>query len=333
MKLAATALALALSAISADSPPPSYVLNRVSTTDIPAVASSLIALPIACGPSAQLFFTMYRREDPLGVPILEVEKDGTSVANTFYVGKIQDSDIPHPEKLRLQHFQVQGSTLFVAAAVPQSGYYILKFSTDDASYQGAITMEKGFWPMRFAVFDSGSIVASGLSTRVDPATNKSRSENVIAEYGADGRLVQYLHLAGDVVLAGTSPSPKEMERISFTHMASSGSSIYLIRPGDPLLLSVIVDGAASIEQHVLWSPGADWRVSAFLAFGDRAILGFVDKDGQNEEYVQYSLSSFEPTSLAVPAKDAGGAFGCTDWQGNFYSLTTTNKHLAVLRAR
>jgi hypothetical protein len=143
-------------------------------------------------------------------------------------------------------------------------------------------------------------------------------------------------MLGDVSLAGPKPSPAELQTLSFTHMASSGNSIYLLRPGSEPTLYVVPEGGGKIEHHTLWSPGPTWLVFSMLVAGDHALVSFVHdpaNDGTRTQYVQYSLSSFEPTSAIQSNPDVVGAFGCTDWHGNYFFVTTQNKHVAILSAR
>jgi hypothetical protein len=185
------------------------------------------------------------------------------------------------------------------------------------------------------VFDSGAMVLTGLLTHTD-ANGKNKTENVTEEYDRDGRFQSYLHIIGDFAFAGPTPAPEELRIITATQMSAAGSNIYLIRPGSQTSVFVIPEAGGKIERHTLWNPVTDWIIFSLLVSGDRALIGYVhdlEKDGTKSSYVQYSLSSFEPVGQFYLASDVRGAFGCTDWKGNYSFLTTQNKHLAILNAR
>jgi hypothetical protein len=336
MEIFLSVFSLMLLSSATDDAPPSSLLRRTSIVDIPSVSKSLIGLPIRCGPSGEIFLRMYRPGDPMGAPVLEVTQDKTSVVNTFDFQKIRDSSIPNPEILKVTDFQVQGSTLYALALGTDSSSYILKFSADDASYEGSFALEKGLFPRRFAVYDSGSLIITGMLTRVDSITNLSKSENVTIQYARDGRLIQYVHLFGDLTFAGSAPTPQELDVLTGSYISAYSTNAYLVRPGTPPRMFVIPEGGGKIDQHALWTPGADWSLFSFLMSGDRALISFVqnlEQEGKTSQYVQYSLSSFEPTSTSYTGQDVMGAFGCTDWRGNYSFITTRNKHLAILVAR
>ena len=325
---------LIISLVLEDSPPAS-MLHLASVTDVPSVANNLIAYPVRCGSSGQMFFRMYKVGDPMGASILELEPDKSSLANTFNFQKIQDSAVPKPDKLKASDFQIQGSTLYVLAQDADVNSFVLKFSLSDGSYDGAVVMERGFWPQQLAVFDSGGFIASGFLTRIDSTTNNSTTEIATDQYGRDGRLMNYLHLFGDVSVKGSAPNEAERNQISGSQTVGSGSNVYLIRPGNPVALYVLAEGGGKPEHHDLWSPGTDWTPYSLQISGERALVGFVhdlQKDGKTKQYVQYSLSSFEPASTMYETPDVEGAFGCTDWQGNYSFLITRKQHLAVLKA-
>ncbi len=315
--------------------PPASILHQGGIQDIPSVASNLVAYPVRCGNGGHIFFRMYK-DDPLNAPVVEVSADEPSVTRTFNFLGIHDPILAKPDGLKVSDFQVHGSTLYAVALDGEQNPVVLKFSTDDGSYSGAFALEKGFFAQKFAVFDSGGIVLTGLFTQPDPNTGQNRSENVTAEYDRDGRFVQYLKMIGDVTLAGPKPSPAELQTLSFTHMAASGSNVYILRPGPEPSLYVVPEGGGKIERHALWSPGPSWLVFSLLVSGDRALVSFVHDpatDGTRTQYVQYSLTSFEATSTTQSSPDVVGAFGCTDWQGTFFFVTTRNKHVAIVKAR
>jgi hypothetical protein len=333
--LAPIAAIAAFSLLPLDDAPPASMLHRTAVVDIPSVAKSLIAFPIRCGPSGEMFFRMYRPVDTLGGPYLEIERGAHSVTHTFEFQKIHDDSIPNPKTLKALDFQVTGSKIYILTEDADQNEFVLKFSVSDASYDGAVVLEKHFNGQKLAVFDSGGFITTGTITRTESAAQPPVTELATLQYGSDSRFRQYVHIIGDLKVSAI-PSLAEMDVLSGTKMFASGQNLYILRPGNPPVVFVLSEGGGEPERHELWRPGDGWRPFSFQVSGDRALIGFIYdvKDSpQSTEIVQYSFTDFTPVAVNYVAEDSEGAFGCTDWRGNFYTIIVQDNHLGVVESR
>jgi hypothetical protein len=342
-RLAALLLPIALTVVTQDDPapqPPASMLHRVSIVDVPSVAKSLIAFPVRCGASGEMVFRSYRPGDTLGAPFLEVARGATTLATSFDFQFIHDDSIKNPKTLKAFDFQIQGGKLYVIAENDNLDGFVLKFSMSDGSFDSAVALEKGFQPQKLGLFSSGGFIVTGTIARRDSTTNSLVTEVATAQYGPDGRFQQYVHIVGDSFIAGPTPSSADLGLSAGTLVSQSGANVYVLRPGKPSVIFTLNETGGKPERHEIWSPGEGWRPFSFQMDADRALIGFlydVKDSKQSTQLVQYNFSpgsaSFMPVATNYLGDDVVGAFGCTDWQGNFYTITGRNNHLAVAESR
>jgi hypothetical protein len=320
---------------------PSYLLHKNSLTQAASLPTAPILYPLRCGSRGEIFLRMFHSGDTIGSPIVELNSDGKSVVRTYDFRKIQDSEVPHADKFGAVDFQVTGSHLYVVGSAQMGGKdlhaQVLEFSTTDGSYDGAIPLEMNFMPYRIAFYESGGFVTTGLLTRFDPQTHKARTEPATLRYGADGRLVDYVHLFGETTFAGDVPRQQEIALMGGISLAGYGSTVYMLgaKTGTALNLYEIQEGSPEVVRRKLWVPGENWDPLEFLVSGESILVDFVynlQSSGKTKEFVNYSLPSGQPVSIEREADDVYGAFACYDWQGQYTYISSENKHLAVLKA-
>jgi hypothetical protein len=342
-RLTTLLLSVALTLVTLDDPtpqPPASMLHRVSIVDVPSVANSLIAFPVRCGASGEMVFRLYRPGDTLGAPFLEVARGATTLATSFDFKFIHDDSIKNPKTLKAFDFQIQGGKFYVIAADDNQNAFVSKLSMGDGSFDSVVALEKGFQPQKLGLFSSGGFIVTGTIARRDSTTKSLITEVATAQYGPDGRFQQYVHVVGDFSIAGPTPSPADISLLAGTLVSQSGANVYVLRPGEPSVIFTLNETGGEPERHEIWSPGDGWRPFSFEMAADRALIGFIYdvKDSkQSTQLVQYDFApgsaSFMPVATNYFGDDVVGAFGCTDWQGNFYTITGRNNHLAVEESR
>jgi hypothetical protein len=340
LRLATLLVPIALTLVALDDAPPPSMLHQVSIVDVPSVTKSPIAFPVRCGSSGELIFRLYRLGDTLGAPFLEVAKGATTLATTFDFRSIHDDSIKNPKTLKAFDFQIQGGRLYVIAEDDNLDGFVLKFSMSDGRFDSAVALEKGFQPQKLGLFSSGGFIVTGTIARRDSTTNSLITEVATAQYGPDGRFQQYVHVVGDFFIAGPTPSSLDLGLLAGTMVSQSGTNVYVLRPGKPSVIFTLNETDGKPERHEIWSPGEGWRPFSFQVEADRALLGFlydVKDSKQSTQLVEYNFSpgsaSFMPVATDIVGDDVFGAFGCTDWRGNFYTITGRNNHIAIEEAR
>jgi len=290
--------------------------------------------PTHCDETGAVYFRSYKRREVFGAPITKLDARDQQVLS-IDISKINDSSVAKAPTLKYTDFAVVSGTIYVPAANEDEQAYVLRLSADDGSFQSAIAMEDGFYPLKIAVFASGAFVVMGTRKAAHPGASGATLYSDSVLYDATGRPVKHLGPM-DAQSAGASKAaiqPERLQNLTLALAESAGSSIYFLQPSAKPSLTVVHEDGTIETVSGLWTPGEGFLPASLRALGSSVLIEYVkdpEHNGSRTEFVLYDLSIGRPVAVHLLDDDVGGAFACYDWRNTYTFLSSHSGHRLLL---